>query len=342
MKFLLYLKYMKKLAVVLLFFLAGKLLAQSTKNEFILPDNRYTPYHTTIKDSATKTIRDFGHYFSVGFTPAKQWGVYGTTTMISYSLAYKKHVFSATLADKEVGNPDPQYKDTWASSHYAAILYGQSLRFKYLLVSLSAGLSLSRESGNEPKINLINWNPAPTLAIPLELKMFILARNGIGLGIHLAQIMPIIAIGGSGGSGFFIGLSVVLGSWNKANAPKHFTADSVFIYSNYIAKGTTQQIKKNLSYLDSTKATKNKLSNTNVAELNKLLVKPKRKDFRKQTLLNDNYYAIVYNGGRKNKYVIECNNQQSKLINLTNMSYWQLKDSTASAQLYNLINKVQP
>jgi hypothetical protein len=142
----------------------------------------------------------------------KNFGIKGADELISYSLVYKSHVFSATFGHSEVARArlflDPGYE-----GHNMNLLAGESLRYKYFMLSLCTGLSYSHLQIFNPTINLVRayYFEDGKIAIPVELKIFILARNGIGIGLHVAEnIMPQLKY-----STFYTGFTIVAGYWNK-------------------------------------------------------------------------------------------------------------------------------
>ena len=196
-------------------------------------ENRYDPFHRTIKDTVHKTISTFGHYFSVGLGaghdykyggliplkyligPNSYRGTRGEEILASYSLAYKSHLLSITGG---IGNSG-LYTSAVSGylSNYYGCLIGESIRFKHILISLSAGIAstflfiqdLTYWKTNNP-IG-VYLTTSRVVSFPIELKTFLLARNGIGIGIHLSEnIMPIPKY-----SPFSIGVCIVSGYWNK-------------------------------------------------------------------------------------------------------------------------------
>ena len=323
-----------------------KLAAQTNKGGINLPDNRYDPYHQTIKDSAAKTVSKFGHYFSLGASPANAQLAKGHTIIAGYSFAYKSHLFSATVVDREKGDPSHSSKTLWNTTKYAAVLFGEAIRYKHFLISLSTGVTMSIFTGNDPKLiqSLPNHgyykSTQPGIGVPIELKAFLLAYNNIGIGIHISQNLMTFTPGGT--NGYFVGFSLVTGIWNKPMEQKQFAADSVFIYKNYIAKGTISNIKYICNYLDSTKAPKVKIDDSVVTQLKRSFTKIKQRSSVKQKNGGDGCYAVVYNKGRKNSYLIESSYDEGRLVNLTNMTKWTLNTIERRKQFYELLRKYWP
>ena len=176
--------------------------------------NRYGPFHEIIKDTSQKTVTDFGHYLSIGFGGSNDHGVAGENIMLSYSLAYKSHLFSLTYAGAGPliyggGQNEPYY-----GSHYIGVLVGESVRFKHSFISVSTGIASSNLDLYYPDpVNtnsMIRYNPQEVFSIPIEVKAFLLARNGIGIGVHVSKniLSPYKY------SPFYFGIAFVFGNWN--------------------------------------------------------------------------------------------------------------------------------
>ena len=205
---------MKKLISVLFIFLFLKENAQSdsinyTKKEFT---NYYAPFHPTIQDTAGKSVvSKIGVYVSVAIGSGNILGIYpNPVALLSCSVAYKSHLFTLTRAGYGQLIYGGSEGETTFNANYIGLLYGQSMRFKYAMVSLSAGLAYSRILISDN----LSWIPPIVsyqgISFPVELKVFLHARNGIGLGIHVAKniIFPYQ------NSPFYFGVAIVFGSWN--------------------------------------------------------------------------------------------------------------------------------
>ncbi len=208
----------------------------STKQGKKSCENYYAPWHRTIKDTSKWNVSKFGHYFSVGMgyphdyrfgglTPQSilggghDYGSGGIALLCSYSLAYKSHLLSLTGAGGGAG----AYNSAEAGyrANYYACLIGESLRFKNIIVSISAGIATASVFLYNPLLihsqnTFIIYTNAVypqerAISFPVELKAFYLARNGIGVGVHISEnIVPTPKY-----SPFYACLSIVTGFWNK-------------------------------------------------------------------------------------------------------------------------------
>lgn len=182
-------------------------------------ENYYAPFHWRTKDSTQMTVSKLGHYVSAGIGGGGVKGQGGLSEVVSYSLAYKSHILSFTrfhagTFDFGGGDNLPFF---W--SRYYGCLIGESIRMKNFFLSLSAGVANSY-------VDVKYKNPHPTsspsseflgyytegISYPIELKLFILARNGVGFGLHVSKNI----VSPAEYSPFFWGISIVFGRWNKA------------------------------------------------------------------------------------------------------------------------------
>jgi len=231
----------KKHLTIFLFLTLFRLVAQTTdsiKRHAIFPDNHYGPFHRTIKDTAQKTVTTFGHYFSIGTGIEHEYGYgglgllavlgnskgyssNGQVMLASYSLAYKSHLLTVTGGFNEFGMNN-SYTSGYRTN-YISCLIGESIRYKHLMVSLSVGIAST--SNIIYDINLYKFGANNgviystedrNITIPVELKAFLLARNGVGIGIHLSENLNFP----TKYSPFSACLSVVTGFWNKPKNKK--------------------------------------------------------------------------------------------------------------------------
>jgi hypothetical protein len=183
-------------------------------------DNRYGPFHQTIKDTTKRTLSNFGHYFSVGLGSGNDYGIGGVISLISYSLAYKSLLFSLTRGGGGsifVGGGD---NSVYYNANYIGFLIGESVRFKHAMFSISAGIASSNIEVRYLDINAnvpnhyIDSVRTGIVSIPIEIKVFFLARKGIGIGLHLSKNL----VSPAKFSPFCFGVSLVFGKWNtKSN-----------------------------------------------------------------------------------------------------------------------------
>lgn len=165
------------------------------------------PFHLTLKDTAKKeTVSPFGHYFSVGIGRESDGTIAGgVVRLISYSLAYKSHLFTVTRGDGGNIRGDAYYQQ----ASYIGLLLGETVRFKHFMVSLSKGIAFSHTLIIDSIQGVRHIVEQRTVSFPVELKAFLLARNGIGIGIHISENIV------HKYSSFYFGASIVFGKWNK-------------------------------------------------------------------------------------------------------------------------------
>ena len=177
--------------------------------------NRYGPFHQTIKDTTKRTISTFGHYFSIGIGVANEYKSAGYCGMVSYSLAYKSHLFSVTAAQSEIGlrnSADGGYK-----ANYIGALVGESVRLKHVMLSLSVGLACNDIIIIDPSLyeysvrSGVVYSNNHGISFPIELKAFFLTSGGLGIGLHLSENI----VTTPKYSPFYFGVSLVFGKWNK-------------------------------------------------------------------------------------------------------------------------------
>jgi hypothetical protein len=212
---------LKKYSLILLFFCLTSFLleAQDTTNHpKKIFDNRYGPFHQTIKDTIRKkTVSTIGVYVSFGFGPANDFKMDEITALISCSIAYKSHLFTFTRAGSGPILLGGRAGESFYRANYVGLLFGESVRFKYAMLSMSTGLAVAHtyvtwfpEVGNrQNNYTLDQLN----ISLPIELKAFLLASGGIGFGVHIATNI----ISPAKYSPFYFGISLVLGKWNKKN-----------------------------------------------------------------------------------------------------------------------------
>ncbi len=212
---------MKKYSLILLFFCLTSFWLQaqdSTNHPKKILDNRYGPFHQTIKDTTKRTISEFGHYFSAGVGAANVYNGAGFAGIAGYSLAYKSHVLSITAAHSEVGlrnTTEAGYK-----ANYIGGLLGESIRLKHFMFSISAGvgyndiiiINTSLYSYNVQ--NPVVYSNYHSVSFPVELKAFFLTRGGLGIGLHISENI----VTKPRYSPFYIGVCIVLGKWNKKSS----------------------------------------------------------------------------------------------------------------------------
>ncbi|HEX7412666.1 MAG TPA: tetratricopeptide repeat protein [Bacteroidia bacterium] len=178
-------------------------------------DNYYAPWHQTIKDSTHQTISDIGGYISAGIGGGSAYGISGVSALLSASLAAKSLLITLTWCGASVPG-EKQANTSYYTASYFGFLIGESVRFKHVMLSLSAGIAISTVSVYGPSF----LNPNNTIcdlegvvSFPIEFKYFFCARNGIGIGIHSSKCL----VSPSQFSPFYFGICIVGGYWNKPN-----------------------------------------------------------------------------------------------------------------------------
>ena len=197
--------------------------AYSVEREHVsqaVPDNRYSPFHETIKDISHKTVSDVGCYFSAGIGLGNirlnnlynAIGTGGGAAVLSASIAYKSHLFTVTRAGagtilKDVGPGGFVY-----TSNYVGFLVGESVRYKHAMLSVSVGIAHATINVTE-NVNsyMVAYKQYNGIAFPIECKAFLYAHNGIGIGLHLSK-----SIGTAEFSPFYFGICMVVGYWNTS------------------------------------------------------------------------------------------------------------------------------
>jgi len=184
-------------------------------------DNRYGPFHWTIRDTMHRTVSKFGHYISVGIGSGHEYQFSGASALFSYSLAYKSLVFSVTRCGSSVLFNGGSDRDINYSANYLGFLIGESFRLKNLFISLSTGIAsaniyLSYPNPSGYPRNRTDYTNNGIISIPIEFKFFLLARNGIGIGIHFSDVI----LSPSQYSPSYFGFAIVFGGWNKSRSRK--------------------------------------------------------------------------------------------------------------------------
>jgi len=207
----------KKHLIILLLIVIASITKQSygqwdstkqTKKSF---ENYYAPWHRTINDTAKWNVSKFGHYFSLGAGVQHDNIFGGFGILSSYSLAYKSHLLSVSYGG------GGQSVRTSAGSGYGgnslSFLVGESVRFKHFMLSLSVGIASTYIWVIEPVFQKYGflYEKDRGITLPIEFKAFYLARNGIGIGLHITENI----ISPTKYSPFYFGGSLVFGKWNK-------------------------------------------------------------------------------------------------------------------------------
>ena len=165
---------------------------KSDTTRIISFDNYFAPWHLTIKDTLKRSESSkVGIYVSAALGFGNVEMNHALAALFSCSVSYKSHLFTLTRA----GYGDLLYGGTQGETTYNAsyigLLYGQSMRFKYAMVSLSAGVALANIIITDHVPGIPLFVSYQGVSLPIELKVIFHARNGIGLGVHVAKnIVP--------------------------------------------------------------------------------------------------------------------------------------------------------
>jgi|GEM_PF-6675212 len=173
--------------------------------------NFYAPWHLTIKDTLRKSrVSKVGVYASMAIGYGNVASYENLAALFSCSVAYKSHLFTITRAGYGQLIYGGRQGETTYNGSYIGILYGQSIRYKYAMISLSAGVAYANIIITEN----LSWVPPIVnyqgVSLPIELKVFFHARNGIGLGVHVAKNI----VSPYNYSPFYFGGAIVFGAWN--------------------------------------------------------------------------------------------------------------------------------
>ena len=134
-------------------------------------------------------------------------------------------------------------------------------------------------------------------------------------------------------------MTITFSSARGQSNDKQFIADSIFIYKDFNKHGTTANLFRHHHDLDSIKAKKTKLSQADLNEFVTLLNNIPRKKLFQQKYGGEICYAIVYNAGRKDRFVFWISQDLCFVDNLDTMRRWVLKDAETNKMFYELIKK---
>lgn len=169
--------------------------------------NETTNYYTK------KTVSTFGHYGSMGYGGGRVKGLAGVSLVASYSLAYKSHLITLTY-NVVSHNVNSSSHEPYYFTQYNGLLFGEALRYKHLMFSLSAGVAYSAVNYQYQYIYPIgghNYFVQNGISFPIELKALLLARNGVGIGLYVSENI----ITTPKYSPFSFGGYYVFGHWNN-------------------------------------------------------------------------------------------------------------------------------
>lgn len=168
-------------------------------------------------DTSKSSVRKFGFYFSNGLgiseinsLPSNVSKLTIVGIIFSGSVAFKSHTASLTYTAGGSTFTGIGERDNYFSNSYYAFLIGESWRLKYSLISLNVGIANSKlEYRNviDP-YHSDNYNRVG-VSFPIELKLCLLAKHGIGFGLHMYRNLE------KHYTTSFISASIVTGIWNK-------------------------------------------------------------------------------------------------------------------------------
>jgi hypothetical protein len=203
-------------------------------------ENSYYPFHQTIPDSMNKPVSKFGHYvyLGVGEGAVSKFNYTGAAGMLSYTIAYKSHLFSLTGGG--IHKEDSPIRAAFTYIPYATnvgyygLLFGESIRGRHHVLAISTGVQymdihcyqqyedmMYTSSGTHSyfsgyKIFYSNQVDYRGLAIPITVNAFFLAKNKIGFGFYLStSIMP-----ATNNHTTTLALCLVFGHWNNTTGNK--------------------------------------------------------------------------------------------------------------------------
>ena len=160
---------------------------------------------TSTKTALKPGVSKYGYYLNGGIVVNGK----GVGGIGSFSLASNTTLYSLTCATSS--SIYMLYGHNTFSTVYAGVLIGKALRGRYYLASFSGGLSVNSTSqmlydpNSPPKYDY----DKTTISIPIEGKLFLLAPNVAGIGLHLSlNVLPDMAY-----STFYFGMCFMLGKW---------------------------------------------------------------------------------------------------------------------------------
>jgi len=121
-----------------------------------------------------------------------------------------------------------------------------------------------------------------------------------------------------------------------------FNADSIFIYNNYKEHGSTANLWHNHRDLDSSNASKIKLSSDDQFEFVEIFKYTQGKKLYQQKYGGDICYLLIYNKGQKIRCVLYASPEFGTLHDLDTMKYWSLKNAEDKRRFYELVRKNWP
>jgi hypothetical protein len=213
---------MRKINLLILFNLFYELMICQVDSNATLSsgyDNYYSHGHNKINDSLHQTVSKFGLYASAGI------GIRGGETAIDatqhYSLSLARNCFLFSISESLINSLgiSGSSKEEILEMNNTCFLAGISKRRKYSLASISTGLAVTNYYFQEG-IDYSSPHPPLTinyknkLSVPVEIKLLLLARNGIGIGLVIAKNFGVNLFAPA-----CFNFSIVSGKWNRR---RHF------------------------------------------------------------------------------------------------------------------------
>lgn len=161
------------------------------------------------------TLSKFGFYLSGGIGLSSDYNIAASALLSNLSVAYKSHLLTLTHGSSKnliLGGEEGEQIQT---TSYTGLLIGEALRYKYAIISLSSGIAITNAYINDnwttKNLSYYAYNSQGVLSVPIELKACFLARNYIGVGIHLSEN---IIVSAPQFSTYYLGFCIVTGFWN--------------------------------------------------------------------------------------------------------------------------------
>lgn len=186
----------------------------------------YAPWHEKINDTLNGYVSEIGIYLSGAIGTGSSHNLPDTPNLLRFgalgnlSIAYKSHMFTITagacgfLSEMKEGEP-------YLNTNHIGILYGECIRLRHLLFSVSAGIAISnvKYTSNYQNSSFSTMYPSPysvefnqlCVSFPIEYKLLGLTHNGVGFGLHMSYNLNTY----SQYSMFYFGYSIAFGAWNK-------------------------------------------------------------------------------------------------------------------------------
>lgn len=106
-----------------------------------------------------------------------------------------------------------------------------------------------------------------------------------------------------------------------------FKADSVFIYRDFNFSGTSAMLSYNHNVLDSLNSPKIRMSTIDLTELKALFENENESKYFQQKHGAEIFYLTAWLNNKRFCCVVEISEEFCRIINLTDMKQWKLKDS---------------